>query len=392
MMEKNITSENKQNNKVILPPSTIGILGGGQLGRMIANEAREMGYHILTLDPTENSPCGQVADRQIKAGFDSIEGAKELAQFSDVVTYEFENIGANIADYLEQGSYLPQGYNLLYTTQNRLREKEAIEKAGAQVAPYLPVRSLEELERGISQLGYPAVLKTTEGGYDGKGQLVLKAEEQLAEAKQLIKGSEAEWVLEQFIPFAKEISVIVARSPKGEVKAFPAAENVHEQNILHLSIAPARVTQQVEVKATKLALQLAESFQLVGLLAIEMFLQEDGTIYVNELAPRPHNSGHYTQEACHTSQFEQHVRAICNLPLGETNIIQPTVMVNILGEHLDDVLGEIPSLDATYKVHLYGKKEAKEKRKMGHINVIAESIDEALQKVKKLKIWKMEGI
>jgi 5-(carboxyamino)imidazole ribonucleotide synthase len=391
MMQKNISSDDKQ-NKVIIPPSTIGILGGGQLGRMIANEAREMGYHILTLDPTENSPCGQVADRQIKAGFDSIEGAQELAQYSDVVTYEFENIGANIADYLEQGSYLPQGYNLLYTTQNRLREKKAIEKAGGQVAPYLPIRSLEELEQGINQLGYPSVLKTTEGGYDGKGQLVLKSEEQLLESKQMIRSSEAEWVLEKFIPFAKELSVIVARSPKGEVKAFPAAENIHQQNILHLSIAPARVTQPVTEQATKLALQLAESFQLVGLLAIEMFLQEDGTIYVNELAPRPHNSGHYTQQACVTSQFEQHVRAICNLPLGETDITQPTVMVNILGEHLEAVLEKIPTLDATYKVHLYGKKQAKEKRKMGHINVIAESIDEALQKINKLKIWKMEGI
>jgi 5-(carboxyamino)imidazole ribonucleotide synthase len=392
MTQKIVTSENKQKNKAILPPSTIGILGGGQLGRMIANEAREMGYHILTLDPTENSPCGQVADRQIKAGFDSIEGAKELAQYSDVVTYEFENIGANIADYLEQGSYLPQGYNLLYTTQNRLREKEAIEKAGVHVAPYLPVRSVEELEQGVSQFGYPSVLKTTEGGYDGKGQLVLRGEDQLAEAKQLVKSSEAEWVLEQFVPFVKELSVVVARSPQGEVKAFPVAENIHEQNILHLSVAPARVTHEVEEKATTLALQLAESFQLVGLLAIEMFLQEDGTIFVNELAPRPHNSGHYTQQACITSQFEQHVRAICNLPLGETSITHPTVMVNILGEHLDDVIRQMPNLDASYKVHLYGKKEAKEKRKMGHINVIAGSIDEALEKIKKLKIWKMEGI
>lgn len=379
-------------NKVILPPATIGILGGGQLGRMMANEAREMGYHILTLDPTENSPCGQVADRQIIAEFNSIEGAQELAQHSDVLTYEFENIGANIADYLEQGSFLPQGYHLLYTTQNRLREKAAIEKAGAQVAPYLSVNSVSDLERGLQQMGYPAVLKTTEGGYDGKGQLVLKDEKQLTAAKELITSSGAEWVLEAFVSFVKEISVIVARNARGEVKAFPAAENIHEQNILHVSIAPARITKEVEEKATSLALQLAESFQLIGLLAIEMFLQEDGTIYVNELAPRPHNSGHYTQQACLTSQFEQHIRAVCNLPLGDTEIVRPTVMVNILGEHLEAIRKQMPSLNASCKVHLYGKKEAREKRKMGHLNVVSNTIEEALEKINRLKIWKMEGI
>jgi 5-(carboxyamino)imidazole ribonucleotide synthase len=398
-MSKEIAKSNKiaashktENAMTILPPATIGILGGGQLGRMIANEAREMGYHILTLDPTENSPCGQAADRQIVAGFDSIDGAKKLAQASDVITYEFENIGAHIAGYLEQGSYLPQGYDLLYTTQNRLREKAAIVKVGGKVAPYVPVHSVQDLTQGIQQFDYPVVLKTTEGGYDGKGQLVLRAEEQLSEAENMVTSSTTEWVLEKFVPYAKELSVVVARSPQGEVKAFPVAENIHEQNILHLSIAPARITEEIERKATILALQLAESFHLVGLLAIEMFLQEDGTIYVNELAPRPHNSGHYTQQACLTSQFEQHVRAICNLPLGETEIVHPTVMVNILGEHLEDVIAKIPTLDATYKVHLYGKKEAKAKRKMGHLNVVANTIDEALEKIKRLKIWKMEGI
>lgn len=380
------------NNKVILPPATIGILGGGQLGRMMANEAREMGYHILTLDPTENSPCGQVADRQIIAEFNSIEGAQELARHSDVLTYEFENIGANIANYLEQGSYLPQGYQLLYTTQNRLREKAAIEKAGAHVAPYLPIKSTSDLEQAFQQLGYPAVLKTTEGGYDGKGQLVLKDEKQLTAAKELITDSNAEWVLEAFVTFSKEISVIVARNARGEIKAFPAAENIHEQNILHVSIAPARISEDVEKKATKLALQLAESFELIGLLAIEMFLQEDGTIFINELAPRPHNSGHYTQQACLTSQFEQHIRAVCNLPLGDNEIIRPTVMVNILGEHLEAIREQMHILDASCKVHLYGKKEAKEKRKMGHLNVVANTIEEALEKINRLKIWNMEGI
>lgn len=377
---------------MVLPPATIGILGGGQLGRMIANEAREMGYHILTLDPTQNSPCGQVADRQIVTPFDNIEGAKQLARHSDVITYEFENIGAAIAHHLEENSYLPQGYELLYTTQNRIREKKAIEKAGAQVAPYRLVKSSQDLQRAISELGYPSVLKTTEGGYDGKGQWVLKNETQLKEVQAIVDQANSEFVLEQFITYQKEISVIVARNGRGEVQAYPVAENIHQENILHISIAPARIVQQVEEKASQLAVQLAKAFQLVGLLAIEMFLQEDGTIYINELAPRPHNSGHYTQEACQTSQFEQHVRAVCNLPLGNTDIIQPTVMVNILGEHLQPVLSKLADLDASFKLHLYGKSEAKAKRKMGHLNIVTQDTQTALQKIKELNIWDMEGI
>lgn len=379
--------------KVILPPATIGILGGGQLGRMIATKAREMGYRILTLDPTEDSPCGQVADRQIVAPFDSLAGAIELAQGSDVLTYEFENIGSELAAHLEAHSYLPQGYDLLYTTQNRLREKEAIQKAGASVAPYRRVVSPADLNEGVAQLGLPAVLKTTEGGYDGKGQWVLRVPEDVEEVLSMLAeaqdGEKDEFILEQFVPFEKEISVIVARSGRGEVVPFPVAENIHQDNILHLSIAPARIPKDVAERATQLAVQLAKEFQLVGLLAIEMFLQADGSIYINELAPRPHNSGHYTQEACVTSQFEQHIRAICNLPLGRTEISQPTVMVNILGEHLQPVLTKLSDLDPAFKLHLYGKKEAKPKRKMGHLNVLADTPEEALEKIKALQIWEI---
>lgn len=393
---------------VYTPPSTIGILGGGQLGRMMAMEAKEMGYRIVTLDPTPDSPCAQVADKQVVAAFDSIEGARQLAQQSEVITYEFENISADMAQVLEQESYLPQGYKLLYLTQNRLREKEAIEQAGGRVAPYLPIYNYNDVVEGIEQFGYPAVLKTTQGGYDGKGQLVLRQAKDLEEVQALWQDAAIaatsssspnatsptaqEWVLEKFIPFEKEISVIVARSPRGETKAFPVAENIHQHNILHLSIAPARITVAAEQQASSMAIELAQKLNLVGLLAIEMFLQEDGRIIINELAPRPHNSGHYTQQACLTSQFEQHIRAVCNLPLGETTIIQPTVMVNILGEHLETVLNRLPELDASFKLHLYGKKEAKHQRKMGHLNVTAENTSKALQKINKLGIWDMEGI
>ncbi|MDQ0340136.1 5-(carboxyamino)imidazole ribonucleotide synthase [Caldalkalibacillus uzonensis] len=379
-------------HKVILPPSAIGILGGGQLGRMMALSAREMGYHVVTLDPTQNSPCGQVADKQITASFDSLEGARLLACEVDVLTYEFENISAEVANQLELNSYLPQGYRLLYTTQNRIREKAAIESAGVAVAPYVPVRSVDDLRHGLACLGRPALLKTAEGGYDGKGQFVLSSARDVAEAEGRVRAAKREWVLEQFVPFVKELSVIVARNPQGELKTFPVAENIHCDNILHLSMAPARVSEAIKQQAEAIAVKLAEAFQLVGLLAIELFLLDNGQLLVNELAPRPHNSGHYTQQACRTSQFEQHVRAVCNLPLADTTLIQPTVMVNILGEHLAAVLDVLPQLDPSFKLHLYGKKEAKPKRKMGHLNVMADDPSQALAKIKALKIWNMEGI
>lgn len=376
-----------EKTKVVLPPATIGILGGGQLGRMLAISAREMGYRVMTLDPTEDSPCGQVADRQIVAAFDSLEGAIELAKESDVLTYEFENIGAELAMHLEKNSYLPQGYDLLYTTQNRLREKTAIQRLGGQVAPFRRVQTSEDLQLAVCQLGLPAVLKTAEGGYDGKGQWVLRRGEDVNQVLSIVDQAHGEFILEQFVPFEKEISVIVARNPRGEVATFPVAENIHQENILHLTMAPARISPDVAERATQLAILLAEGFQLVGLLAIEMFLQADGSLYINELAPRPHNSGHYTQQGCLTSQFEQHIRAICNLPLGPTELVQPTVMVNILGEHLQPVLEKLPQMDPACKLHLYGKKEAKAKRKMGHINVMAKTVEEALEKIRALHIW-----
>jgi 5-(carboxyamino)imidazole ribonucleotide synthase len=379
-------------DKVILPPATIGILGGGQLGRMMALEARAMGYGIVTLDPTVDCPCSHVADDQIQAEFNSVEGAEELAKRSELITYEFENIGANIASHLENNSYLPQGYTLLFKTQNRLREKAAIEEAGGQVAPYLPINKPEDIKEGIERFGYPSVLKTAEGGYDGKGQLVIRNDQDLNEGQRLLLKNPTEWILEKWVPFQKEISVIVARNVGGEVKAFPTSENIHQENILHLSIVPARISPEIEKKANVLAIQLAESFQLVGLLAIEMFLLEDGTLYVNEMAPRPHNSGHYTQQGCLTSQFEQHIRAVCNLPLGDVQLRNPTVMVNILGEHLNQVIQKMPYLDSLSRVHLYGKGEAKPKRKMGHLNVVAENVEEGLNKIKQLNIWNMEEI
>ena len=379
-------------SKQITPPATIGLLGGGQLGRMIALEAREMGYGIVTLDPTPNSPCGQVADHQVVADFTSVAGATELANRCQVLTYEFENINSAVAQQLETESYLPQGYQLLHMTQNRVREKAAIENAGIPVAPYRKVDEGASLSAAIAELGFPVVLKTAEGGYDGKGQRVIRDHAQLAEAIALIAQTNVQWVVEKFIPFSLELSIIVARNASGQIETFPVGENVHKDNILHLTMVPARVNQDIIDQAKAIAITLADQFKLIGLLAIEMFLSTDGHLIVNELAPRPHNSGHYSQQGCETSQFEQHIRAVCNLPLASPQLLQPTVMVNILGKHLPKVLAALPSWNSNWKLHLYGKSEVKPLRKMGHVNIVTDQVEIALAGIRAMNIWEMEGI
>lgn len=390
--------------RVIQPGATIGVLGGGQLGRMMALAGSNLGYRFIALDPTPAAPCGQVA-KQIVASYSDKEAAKLLAERSDVITYEFENVDAEVAALLEEQSYVPQGAHLLYTTQNRLREKKAVEAAGVRVAPYAEVRSEAELKVAVKELGLPSVLKTATGGYDGKGQWVIRSEEEIVTAYAELSKAGTELVLEQFISFEKELSVIAARSPRGEIETFPVAENIHVDNILHVSIVPARVAESIQREAERLAARIAESMGAVGLLAVEMFLTKDGELYVNELAPRPHNSGHYTMEACNTSQFEQHVRAICNLPLGDPSLRTPVVMVNILGEHMDSIVqamttdqwhseGSASSSTTGFavipKVHLYGKSGAAPKRKMGHINLLCEEVSDGLDWIEKTKIWRSQ--
>lgn len=373
---------------MILPGSTIGILGGGQLGRMMALSAREMGFGVAVLEPNENSPCGQVADMEIVAAYDDLEGAKQLLNNCDVLTYEFENIDSETANWLEENGNLPQGSKLLSITQHRGKEKKAIEEAGIKVAPYKLVNSKEDLIIGVKKIGLPAVLKTCRGGYDGKGQVVIKSLEDVEKSYQEL-ARHGELVLEKWITFEKELSVIVTRNPAGDAKTFPLAENIHQNNILHMSVVPARVATEVAYKAREVALHLASSFKLVGTLAVEMFLTTDGEIYVNEVAPRPHNSGHYTINACETSQFDQHIRAVCNWPLGKTDLLKPTVMVNILGEHLSKVIENIQQLSDCH-LHLYGKAEAKTGRKMGHLTVLGNTVEEALEIVSSLQIWNEE--
>ncbi|MDR7000250.1 5-(carboxyamino)imidazole ribonucleotide synthase [Neobacillus niacini] len=373
--------------KVIKPGSTIGILGGGQLGRMISIAGRNMGYRFITLDPTPDSPCGQAADRQIIASFSELNAAKELANSSDVITYEFENVDSDVASILETTSFVPQGSELLKITQNRIREKSTLQSNDVPVAPFMVIQSEKDIHRAVDRFGFPCVMKTATGGYDGKGQWVIREKDQIPIAVEALKHSGVEMIMEQFISFSKELSVIVARNLAGQAKTFPVAENIHINNILHQSIVPARITEEQRKQAEIVALKVAESLKAVGLIAIEMFLTNDGAILVNELAPRPHNSGHYSMDACVTSQFEQHIRAICGLPLGDTTLLSPIIMVNILGQHLGKVLDKLDRLPTTAKLHLYGKKESKENRKMGHINFLGSSFEQVFQQIEELKIW-----
>ncbi|MBP1930068.1 5-(carboxyamino)imidazole ribonucleotide synthase [Ammoniphilus resinae] len=377
--------------KVIKPGSTIGILGGGQLGRMMTLSGRNMGYRFVTLDPTPDSPCGQVAE-QIVASYSDLDAAIQLAKKSDVVTYEFENVDAAVAAGLEKFSYVPQGSELLRITQNRIREKITLSSIGVPVAPFEVVRAGEDLQQAIIKLGTPCVVKTATGGYDGKGQWVIREDQQIISVVETLRAFEGDLVVERFIPFHKELSVIAARSTKGEIKTFPVAENIHRENILHQSIVPARISEKTTKEAEEIAVNIATSMNVVGLIAVEMFLTKEGDLMVNELAPRPHNSGHYTMDACITSQFEQHIRAVCGLPLGDVTLLSPVVMVNILGEHQEAVVNKMEQLPVTAKLHLYGKAEAKSKRKMGHINFLASNTDKALEQIDQLDIWKTEVV
>lgn len=372
--------------QTILPGQTIGIIGGGQLGRMMALSAKANGFRIAVLDPTEDSPCGQVADVKIVSAYDDMNAIKQLAAISDIVTYEFENISAEALDWLCENAYVPQGSHVLSQTQDRIKEKVAITKAGATVAPYAEIHATEDIYANIEALGFPAVLKTARGGYDGKGQYVIHNEAEIEKAKELLNHGAC--VLEKFIPFQKEISVIVFRNPNGETAFLPVGENVHKDNILHQTIVPARISEVASQTALEEAKKIADDFELVGTFAVEMFLGENDEIYINELAPRPHNSGHYSIEACETSQFEQHIRAVCNWPLASTELLKPAVMVNILGEHVEPLIQSIPAV-TDWKVHLYGKAEAKFKRKMGHVTLLRDNVEEALREVEQSDIWQI---
>jgi 5-(carboxyamino)imidazole ribonucleotide synthase len=255
------------------------------------------------------------------------------------------------------------------------------------VAPFKVIEAEKDIYSAAESLGLPCVMKTATGGYDGKGQWVISSKDDIKMAVEAWNKAGIDMIIEQFIPFSKELSVIVARNIQGQTKTFPVAENVHINNILHQSIVPARITNEQTIQAETVALKIADSLKVAGLIAVEMFLSNDGEIIVNELAPRPHNSGHYSMDACITSQFEQHIRAICGLPLGDTTLLSPIIMVNILGQHVSKVLDKIDKLPPSAKIHLYGKKESVENRKMGHINFLGPTLEHVNQQINDLQIW-----
>ena len=362
----------RENNNIltVLPPQTIGIIGGGQLGRMMAIAAKYMGYSVLVLDPTPNCPTAQVADGQITAKYDDMEAIRELTEKSDVVTYEFENVDLNAAAYIEEKGKLPQGAYALEVTQNREKEKEVMKELGLPVPALQIVNNAEECRKALESFPLPAVIKTCRGGYDGKGQLKIVSKDDIAEAALFADEAGSKCIIEQWISFDKEISVIFSRSQTGTISFFPISENEHRDHILYKTTVPAVVSAEIEEKAKDAAAKLAEKIGIVGTFAIEMFVK-DTDIYLNEMAPRPHNSGHYSIEACNMSQFASHIRTICGLAMPKIEQLQPSVMVNVLGEDIHKAIQAMVDVPEAF-VHLYGKAEAKEKRKMGHVTFIAE--------------------
>lgn len=361
---------------VILPGQTIGIIGGGQLGRMMAIAARYMGYNIVVLDPTPNCPTGQVADDQIVGAYDDMDAIKKLTRLSDVITYEFENVDLNAAAYIEAQGKLPQGAYALEVTQSRAQEKNVMTEAQLSVPPFITVHSPTEVEQAMKEIRFPSVIKTCHGGYDGKGQIKLDGLAHQDEACQFV-AEHGSCIIEEWVGFDKEISVVFSRSQSSEMAFFPIAENDHKNHILYKTTAPAHISQTVSERAIAAAQKLATSLNVVGTFAIEMFVIDDDVL-INEMAPRPHNSGHYTIEACNISQFTQHIRAICNVPLGEIDLLQPAVMINILGEDVHQATTYMQTNNAGY-VHLYGKDAVKPQRKMGHVTFIAPSSVEVAQ-------------
>ncbi len=369
-------------SKTILPNSTIGVFGSGQLGRMFAIEARKMGYRVHTFSPESDTPTGQVADVETSASYDDLLEVRTFAQSVDVVTFEFENVpAATVETAAEFVDVFPKG-EILHTTQNRLREKTFLSSNGYPVTPFRHIRSLDDLKNAIDELGTPSVLKTAGFGYDGKGQSKIKTADDIEAAFAYLNGHDA--VLEAFVDFEKEVSVVCARDQAGNFAHYGVIENEHSSHILDVSFAPAVVSESAFIEAIEISRSVAETLDYVGTLCVEFFLTKDEKLLINELAPRPHNSGHLTFDACITSQFEQQLRAVCGLPLGSTEYLRPAAMANLLGDIWQN--GEpnwaTALADSNTKLHLYGKLEPRIGRKMGHITAVAETATAASRTVR----------
>jgi 5-(carboxyamino)imidazole ribonucleotide synthase len=369
----------------LLPGSTIGMLGSGQLGRMFAYAAHRLGYRVHTFSPDSESPLGQVCEREFIHAYDDLNAVRQFARTVDVVTYEFENVPADTLAAAADVVPVRPSLHILETTQHRLREKGFLKEKGIPVSPFRAVRNAAELDQAVSEVGTPAVLKSARSGYDGKGQWKVDSLEQAraAFAEAAATGYNSEMIYEAFVDFTMELSVVLTRDASGNCADWGAIENSHVNHILDISISPARVSYEVAAGAADLARRIAAEMELIGTMCVEMFLTRDGKLLVNELAPRPHNSGHLTIEASVTSQYEQQLRAICGLPLGSTRMLGAAAMANLLGDLWER--GE-PNWARTLarpelKLHLYGKREARPGRKMGHLTAIAADVETAIKRV-----------
>lgn len=365
----------------ILPGAAIGVLGSGQLGRMFAIAARRMGYRVHTLSPDSDTPTGQVADVEIKASYEDLDAVKKFAKNVSVVTYEFENIPFETSKAAEAVTPVRPNGEALHIIQNRLREKTFLNKEGFPVTPYKAVSSPAEAQEAAKSLGTPAILKTAGFGYDGKGQIRVSKPEEAAAAFTKLGVSEA--ILEAFVDYETEFSVVAARGLLGEFSHYGLIQNDHKNAILDVSVVPSALPDSVSKHALEVARGILDKLQIVGVLCVEFFLTRKGQVWVNELAPRPHNSGHLTVDACLTSQFEQQLRAVCGLPLGSTQLLRPAAMANLLGDlwSKGEPRWRAALQDPDVKLHLYGKAEARPGRKMGHLTALAHSAADARSKV-----------
>ncbi len=362
---------------MILPGSTVGVLGGGQLGRMFCEAARTLGYQTIVLDPDPHSPAGSVADKHIHTNYDDKAALEQMGKLCAAITVEFENVPVNSLQYLGQHCQVRPAPEALQICRNRIREKNFLRDHDLPTAPFVAVVNKEQLEQAIQTIGVPALLKTATGGYDGKGQQLITDESEIDSAFSEL--GQRPCVLERRLELSLELSVVMARSAQGATCCYPVAENRHKNGILDISIVPARIPARLAQQATDLATQVAEKLDFVGVLAVEFFIVND-LVLINEIAPRPHNSGHFTLNATISSQFEQQLRMLCDLPAGDTTLLSPVVMNNLLGNFWNKCPPDWGHLlqYPTAKLHLYGKREARPGRKMGHINVLHKDIAQAL--------------
>jgi 5-(carboxyamino)imidazole ribonucleotide synthase len=365
-------------------PIRVGIIGGGQLGKMIAHEARRMSLKVIVLDPMKGCPASIIADEQIVADFKDEHAIMRLAEKSDVITYEIELANSTALRELEARTYpVRPAPETLHIVQNKFRQKSFLRQHKIDVADFDRVRSEDHLCQLCDNFGFPVMLKACENSYDGRGNFLITSREQVREAFNYF--SRNELMVEKFVPFTKEISIMIARNPSGEVASFPVAENIHKNGILDTSIVPAGINQEVELKAKSMAEMTMEVLKGAGIFGIEMFVTKEGGVLINEIAPRPHNSGHYTNEACSVSQFEQHLRAVLDLPLSKPELLCPAVMINILGSEQSSGSYAIKGLRRLLsvpgvKLYVYGKKTSKPGRKLGHITATGRTVEEALMR------------